>query len=562
MSKPERRWPFFFAIGVMLITCLPYLLAYSRQGMEWSFSGFLFAAEDGNSYLANMQSGSAGDWMWRSPYTTYPQNGAIVFVFYLLLGKLALSPAPHTELVLLYHLLRVVSGVLAILATYDFLSLFLKEVRYRRLGTALVTLGGGLGWVILVFGKTAWLGSLPLEFISPEAFGFLSLFGLAHLVLSRAFLLWGLRSYLLARQEKGKQALKGSLRTGVFWLLTGLAQPLTGMIVGAVPALHLLVTGVWTLYQKHRDKAGRSKPELLPTQTNFSTPIFSFDSQDWLVFFKRFWIAGLVAGPFVLYNALAFNLDPFLKLWNQQSAIPSPNPLLYLLAYCLVIPFALVGSITLLRRDAWQAAFLIPWIVVFLIAIYLPFSLQRRLLDGIWVAWVALAGVALEAYQRNGSIKWNWIKRLSPILTLSFIAPIILLVGGSVMVLSPSQPWFQPRDETAVFSYLAQHARPGEVVLSSYQSGNVLPAWAPVRVVVGLGTLTANIATLLPQVESFYQPSTDDTERQAFLVSQGVAYVFWGPDEQVLGSWDPHQAAYMQEIFSQGKYHLFKVIRI
>ena len=127
------------------------------------------------------------------------------------------------------------------------------------------------------------------------------------------------------------------------------------------------------------------------------------------------------------------------------------------------------------------------------------------------------------------------------------------------MVISPSQPWFQPKDETAVFNYLASHVSPGEVVLSSYASGNVIPTWAPVRVVVGLGTLTANIGTIQLQVESFYQPATNDAARQAFLASQGVAYVFWGPDEQALGSWDPHQAVYLEEIFSQGKYHLFKV---
>ena len=110
-SPSERRWVLIFAAAVMAATCLPYLLAYSRQGSGWSFSGFIIASEDGNSYIANMQSGSAGAWLWRSPYTATPQDGAVVFMTYLLLGKLAAAPANHSLLVLLYHLFRVAAGM-------------------------------------------------------------------------------------------------------------------------------------------------------------------------------------------------------------------------------------------------------------------------------------------------------------------------------------------------------------------------------------------------------------------------------------------------------------------
>lgn len=561
MKNLERRWVLGFAIAVMAVTCLPYLLAYTRQGKDWAFTGFIIASEDGNSYIANMQSGSAGNWLWRSPYTAVPEQGALVFLTYLLLGKLAAAPAQHGLLVLLYHLFRVTAGVLAILATYDFLALFLKEVRYRRLCTALITLGGGLGWVILLLGPSSILGSVPVEFISPEAFGFLSLFGLAHLALARAFLLWGLRSYLLARQETGRRALTGSVRTGLFFLLTGLAQPLTGMIAGAVPVLHLMVTGVWWLVQR----GGLPKKTLTgavaltlpsPGERGFRSP---GPAAAWPAFFKRFIITGAIAGPFVLYNALAFSLDPFLKAWNQQSAIPSPSPLLYLLAYGLVLPFAVVGGWRLLHTDAWLGAFLVPWIVVFLIAIYLPFSLQRRLLEGIWVAWVTLAGIALEASHRGEAPRLGWIKKLSPILGLSFIATLVLYSGCFLAVAKPAEPLYQPADEVAAFDYLARNAAPGEVVLSSYETGNVLPAWSSLRVVVGLRTLTAGIATLLPEVERFYEPGTGLAERQALLVSQGVDYVFWGPHERALGSWDPQAAPSLVRVFEQGEYEVFKV---
>jgi hypothetical protein len=584
INKGERRWVWGFAVAVMLATCLPYLLAYSRQGETWDFTGFVIASEDGNSYIANMQSGSVGAWLWTSPYTAAPEQGTLVFMTYLLLGKLAAAPASHALLVLLYHLFRVIAGVLAILATYDFLALFLAQVRYRRLCTALVNLGGGLGWAILLAGRTSILGSLPLEFISPEAFGFLSLFGLAHLALARAFLLWGLRSYLLARQETGRAALLGSIRTGVFFLLTALAQPLTGMVAGAVPALHLVVTGTAVLFSDprlrdrllmRRHAPVRPEPsdshdgEIASPQRLAMTEWFKSHSpgwgeeslrSTWLVYFKRFVIAGAIAGPFVVYNALAFSLDPFLKAWNAQSAIPSPSPLLYLLAYALVLPFAGVGGWRLLHKDGWRAGFLIPWIVVFLIAIYLPFSLQRRLLEGTWAAWVVLAGLALEAYHQGELTRQGWIKKLSPVLSLAFAATLILYVGSFLTVLKTAEPLYQPAAETAAFKYLAQNAAPGQVVLSSYETGNVLPAWTPLKVVIGLRTLTAGIETLQPEVERFYQAGTSQDERLALLAAQRVDYVFWGPHERALGGWDPQSAPFLVRVFAMGEYQVFKVV--
>jgi hypothetical protein len=548
MNPNERRWLYYFALAVMVVTCVPYLLAFSQEGQNWRFSGFLFGVEDGNSYIANIRTGSAGSWVFRTPYTTYPQNGTIIFIHYLLLGKLVSASAPQSQFVMIYHIFRIISGFLAILATYDFLALFIKEIRFRRICTALVTIGGGLGWVVLFLKGSTWLESLPVEFLSPEAFGFLSLLGFAHLALARAFLLWGLRAYLLAGQTHRQKNWLGSLFTGVLWLLTALAQPLVGMIVGAVPVVHLLVTAGWLL--SHREEH------------------VSFNWAVWKQYLKRALIAGAVAGPFVLYNAVSFSLDPFLKLWNQQSAIPSPNPVYYLLAYGLILPFAIFGSVQMFRREPWLASFLVPWIIVFMVAIYLPFSQQRRLLEGVWVALVALAGYLLSgnhvALEKNRSFFHKtqaWIVKFNPVLFFSFIPTVLFFTGIVFAGISPIQPRFEPAKKTAAFEYLARIALPDEVVLSSYQTGNALPAWSPVRVVIGMGTLSANADLLQSQIAGFYQPITSMDERQKLLGLQRVQYVFWGPEERSMGDWDPHEATFLKPIFEQDGYSIFRVVR-
>ena len=114
-----------------------------------------------------------------------------------------------------------------ILATYDFISIYIPNENLRRLGTALATLGGGLGW-LSVFGLGGlWQNGLPLEFYSPETFGFLALFGLPHLAMARAFLLWGLYKFLSPNAE-----MRSGIIGGLFWLGMSFFQPLT--VVGGV----------------------------------------------------------------------------------------------------------------------------------------------------------------------------------------------------------------------------------------------------------------------------------------------------------------------------------------
>ena len=178
MTRSDRRWCWIFSGLILLLTAVPYVLAFLQAGSEWVFSGFVFGVEDGNSYIAKMLAGSAGAWLFRTPYTGMQQNGTLAFLPYLLLGKLAQPPALHTKLILLFQLFRLCGIPVLIFSIFRFVSLFLDSTANRRWATGLAVVGGGLGWLIPLLGQTTWLGSLPLDFYSPETFGFLSILGL------------------------------------------------------------------------------------------------------------------------------------------------------------------------------------------------------------------------------------------------------------------------------------------------------------------------------------------------------------------------------------------------
>lgn len=531
VSQQEWRWVWAFALVIMLITTLPYLVGYSAQGDDWRFTGFLVGVEDGNSYIAKMLSGSEGAWLFRTPYTAALQRGVVAFFPYILLGKLTAPPAQHEQLVAIFHLFRVGGGILAVMATYEFLSLFLQRVWPRRFALALATLGGGLGWALVLARQGTWLGSLPLDLYSPETFGFLSLFTLPHLALGRAFLLWGLVRYLRpGNTQTGIFDVEG-LRAGLLWLALGFMQPLTVVVAWYVAGVHLLGLGALVWLRKQ--------------------------AQDlWWMYLRRLVWAGLVSLPIVAYTAFAFQRDPFLQAWTAQNRIFSPHPLHYLAAYGLLLLFAILGARNLLKTRPVQGLLPVAWCLSLPVLAYAPIALQRRLPEGIWVALSVLAFAALD---RPPPLQ-IWLRGAAyTLLPLAFPSTIMLLLGAYLAAARPAEPAFRLAAEAQAFEFLAEVMEPGEVVLSAYETGNALPAFAPARVVIGHGPESAGLEELRPEVRGFYQQETVDAMRVGMLQEWRVRYVFWGPNERSLGDWQPGQAGFLRLIYQDKGYEIYEL---
>lgn len=550
VSAPEWRWVLGYSLLLILISSLPYILGLKIQGAAWDFSGGVVGIEDVNAYLANMVSGSYGNWLFRTPYSVELQSDSLFFLHYIWLGKLVSPPDLHLKVVILYHLFRAISVLLVCLATYDLIAFFIPEVVLRRWGLLIATIGGGAGWLILVLRLQDWLATLPrsdlpglnlpLEFYSPETFGFLALFAIPHVSLARAGLLWGIKLYLKACSSVGGGEFPWlmGVQTGLVWLLTLLAQPLTGMLSGVVAGLFLFAFGV----------------KKLVTQLN-GNPV------RWHNYFRTIGLtvwAGVFAIPLVVYYFLVFQFDPVLRSWQIQSPLPSPHPIVYLFAYGLFIPFAVIGIGKKIHLTKWLLP--ISWVLAALFLAYAPFNMQRRLVDGVWVALIILAIASLSPKVGSNSRINKKLGQLFKIAgVLSMISAFLLLVGATNAVQHPGKPIYIPGDQVNVMENLAQIAQPGEVVLSAVGSGNVLPTYAPVRVVIGIGTLTANFRNVEKQVQEFFSARTPDQIREKMLHDWQVDYIFWGPEERELGTWNPNQEDFLELLFESGEYRLYRL---
>jgi uncharacterized membrane protein len=108
-------------------------------------------------------------------------------------------------------------------------------------------------------------------------------------------------------------------------------------------------------------------------------------------------------------------------------------------------------------------------------------------------------------------------------------------------------------------AWLNDEVEPNSVVLAAFQTGNALPAWAPVRVVIGHGPESVNLKEFELQVDAFYGEKMTDQERLQLIWSHDVKYVWYGPREKALGSWNPAGSDFLTLAFSNDDYKVYRV---
>ena len=510
VSTEGRRFVAWYSLVLVVALAAPYLVAFASTGSDWEFSGFLVGVEDGNSYIAKMRQAAEGEWLFRSPYSTAPQSGVLAFLPYLLLGKLAAGAGMHLQLVSLFHLARLLLIAAEVLAVYRFAALFVEQERWRRWVTVMATLGGGLGWILILAGRGNWLGSLPLDFHSPETFGFLALLGLPHLVLARALLLFGLADHIRAG-ESGRRSWRGGL-----WLaLLALVHPLSAAVAAAILAAHVgwvaVVSAIRRTWSDFRPIASAALRSALPM------------------------------APLLLYYVWSFSADPYLKSWTVQNRILSPHPGHYLVAYGLVALPAIAGGVALMRQPHPFKWLVISWALAFPLLAYAPTQLQRRLPEALWVALAVLAALGLQG-MAGLTPERRW-RAAMIVLALSLPTTLILWAGSLQLAARPRQPAFLPSAMVQAFAWIDASLPAGSVVAARFDVSNALPAWANVIVAAGHGPESADLKAILPRLNALLAGEMVAADRRAFFAEQGFDAILLDPEQAQRPVWSGDQIA-------------------
>jgi hypothetical protein len=549
ISSREYRFVLLVGILALAVTSIPYVFGVALATERRVFGGFVYALQDCYSYLAKMRQGAEGAWLFHIAYTPEPHMGTLFFPFHLLLGKIvALLPCGSltTEMVWGYHVARWVFGLGLLVTVYRFLAAFTERVAVRRIAWLMVTFGGGLGWLIVALGESDWLGFTPLDFILPEGFTFLVLYAFPHIALGRTLLLWGILFLLrawgaeleISDLQSPISRVKWAAFTGLSWLLMGLIVPFY------VPVAWAMMGAAWLVLCVRQRR----------------------------VMWREAWLGGVpvfISASVVVYSLWVFGSDPVYAVWSAQNLILSPHPLHYLAAYgvpLLLAAFAVHGAWRS-ERPAWLA---LAWVGVVPFLVYLPFNLQRRLVEGVQVPLSLLAAWGLgqisnlepraTSDKRQAASVRRWLI-VSVVLVALSLTNVLLVAGNALVLRRCPASVYRDVAEIVALDWLDQQVEPDDVVLSSYETGNYLPARVWARVFVGHGPETVRFAEKMALMRRFFDAATDNAWRQDLLQEYSIDYVFWGPAERQVGGFDPQAPAYLREIYQASGYTIFEVVR-
>ena len=499
ISRQEWIRVFWFTATTIILTTIPYIIAWQSQGDNWIFNGFLFGVEDGNAYLGKMRLGARGLWDFFLFYT--PENhdsGSLLYIPYIITGQLIkqLNISDKTELfstlVIAFNGLRILFNVCLILIVYRFIAVFIKLASLRILTLFFAIYGGGFGWLLLFRGNLDTLSSLPPEFYIPEGFSLLVILGLPHIALARAALLGGFLAIFHAQTAPRSEWYKWSFIAGACWIIVGLGVSFYLIILYAI-------IGVWGLALWARN---REFP---------------------LKFALRCGLAVIITLPLFLYYLFIFTQNEAFATWSSQNLLPSPPLVSYFLAYGILGIFTFIGS-----RWAWKKhptpeyLLLIGWVSIVPILVHLPINVQRRLAESVLIPLAILTVIGMRLmilpiasrFNRSPQYVWRILHRFT-ILALT-LSSFLFLTGMYFTALSPSYPLFREKSEIAALDWLIDYAEPNEIVFSSITTGNFIPTYTNLRVFIGHNVETIKASDKENLSEQFFNNDLTIAQQQVY----------------------------------------------
>jgi hypothetical protein len=536
---------------VLLATCVPYAIAWWFTPGEAIFPGILFNSDDHGVYFAWMRQAQDGHLLFRNLFTTEPQRGIYLHVYFLALGWL--SRLPGLDIPLAYHLGRVVGGAAALLLAYRLVALATPDRFTRLCALWTVALSAGVGWM---FWADKDLPAHPVDVWQPEAITFASLYTNGLFAVSLALML-GIVVCLLRAED--------SERHGAWWAVGAGG---CGLVLGNTHSYDMIhLTLVWTAYLVMR----------WGTERRFPVRAVGLAL-----------LAAVVAAPSVAYMAWLYLSEPIFKA-RADTATWSPWPQQYLLGYGLLLPLAAWGGWLLWRTSPTDqgpaperrlpnraTVLLVVWPIAGFIAAYLPFAFQRKMIMGTHLPLGLLAGVALAALAQGAAARIGKPRLAGVVAALG----VLLLcpsnfryMARDVSLISVNRtstfffPVHWPEAELHAFTWLGKNTPPTAAMFSYPLSAVLTPAYSGRAVYAGHWGETPRYMEKMREAVQFYGGTWSNEERHEFLRFHGITHVYVGDRERQLmerglahGGTSFIGVPFLRPVFQEGISTLYEVV--
>ena len=458
----------------LLILIVPYVISYLMTGNGYQFNGFLVNPTDGHSYLAKMQLGRSGEWLFRLPYTSKPGDGVFLFTYYIVLGHIA--GLLHLPSIIIFHVARIINSAFLFFVLTKYVKIYIKE-KWTLYSIGLLCFGSGLGWLVLLFGY------VNSDFNIPELYPFLSCLTNPHFPLAI-----GLMLIILDRSRDLR--LVNIFITSMLSILLLIIQPFCMVIILGILSISILVALRENLRAKVIQLFALAVPSI----------------------------------AFGLYLTMIIKNNPALSSWNSQNLTPSPPIWDLLIALSPIILPAIYGIISVIRAKEKAYYPLVIWTLLVILLAYIPLNLQRRFLIGLYipVTLLGIKGIILFAENMRGKIK--------NIVFSAAIPSNIILIALSISAVTQNNPNLVMRDSLSDgLQWINSYVLDGSIILTSPQIGLYIPAYTNQRVIYGHPYETANAKLNQANAEAFFS-RMDKSEQQKYLIDEDIDFVLTNVD--------------------------------
>ncbi len=500
---------FFIIVNILLIfSQTPMIMRFLKTPQDRIYP-FVHTdwAHDYYLYLAAINQGLNGDWLYHDPYTTEPSTKGIFYIFFTATGQI--GRLFHLNLIITYHLLTLISFEMFMIFTY-LISQTILGKKYAFWG-ALFSIIGTISPTLIWNFKIDFPINMPWWIMLDASE---RLYALPHYNFAQALLLAAI--ILLIKFFRTKK-LKYAYFSSLIIFISGLILP--SVLIPAVtvlPASYFL----YLLINFHKTKKISLDLNILIgislaiiTTTTVYLIIKSqvqagFPWDQWTKWGLNRWNFGEPA--FDKTFLLSFGILPILSLPAIIEGFKKNNRELIFISLWAIVPFILLPFATPLEIAKIRLAEVANFVPFGILAAYTIFKMIPK-----W-KYPIIAVLLLTILP----VSWNLLnQRIHYVKTEPVYDHIYI-----------------PKTSYEAIEFIQKSLPKNSIILSHEKYGIIIPAFAPTISYFGHVTQTMNYFAKEKNVIDFYSGKWSAEEAKDFLTKKGISFIYYGWQEKELGN--------------------------
>ncbi len=509
--------------------------------LSYTTTGYIYplihreATNDYFSYLAYTTEGKYGHWLKRDPYTTEKTTPGILHFYYLMIGKI--GGLFDIDAIYIYHIARIISVELFIFGVILICILFAKK---NFLLAGILSL---IATIPLTFFYGIKIDVTRYPFDYPWYFGFDLLERLympPHHIFGQAMLLFSLIFFFQYIEKKRRN---WPIFSGIVLLIGALAYPpivLPMLIVPMASFLYLLVRSFQSRKTFHDYKG-----YLFPIMFICLVSLFVVG----LIYFQQ-----TFGYPWSESKNYELGYWNYLKSFNYELLISFFVPII------LAFPVVFIEWRTL----DFKKIFLFFWAFMpFLLLLFVHIlSIPKiRLINATSFIPLAILAVYFFDYFKNRLLRYFIMALVLGFYIIS-LAEYTLIKFNSIHYFLKNNPvnsFRIPLNLHNAFLFMRDNFPKDTRVMSSQESGIIIPAYGPFISFIGHVLETYNFESKLSLTREFYSEGLKENTMGKILTDNGIDYVLYGPYEKNIGGGGFREYDFLEVVYENKDVRIYKL---